>query len=212
MAKRKTRAVVPQDMQDAVGVLSLSDREQMFVEQYFLCGLNGTEAALATWNTTTRNSAAAMASQELSKPHVRAAVNARLDEYHMGANEVLARIANDARGTMEDFVDPDSGTIDLKKAASAKALGLIKRYKTRFITTTRTIAKGTTEEVETVETEIELYDGQSARRDLAKHLGLLTERSLNVNVDLSALTDEELDLVRSGKQLPPRVVIERGAK
>ena len=173
----------------------------MFIEQYFICKLNGTEAAWIAYDCKDRAVAASIASEVLRKPEIRARVDARLAEFHMHANEVLSRMAFDARGTMEDFVDPDSGVIDLRKAKAAHSLGLLKRYKNKF--TTYTSKDG--DETETNEVEIELYDGQAARRDLGKHLGLFIERNVNLNLDLTQATDEELRQIKEGK-IPPRLL------
>lgn len=185
---KNTKAVAKRDV--------LTDKELMFIEQYFICKLNGTEAALAAYDTTDRHVAASIASENLSKPDIRTRVDARLAQFHINADEVLARMAFDARGSMEDFVDPDSGTIDLKKARDAHSLGLLKKYRTKF--TTFTSKDG--DETETNEIEIELYDGQAARRDLGKHLGLFIDRNVNLNVDLTQLSDEELRRLVEGKK------------
>lgn len=174
----------------------MTDKKQMFIEQYFICKLNGTEAAWIAYDCADRATAASIASDLLREPEIRARIDARLEEFHMTANEVLSRMAFDARGSMEDFVDPDSGVIDLKKAKAAHSLGLLKKYRTKF--TTFTSKDG--DETETNEVEIELYDGQAARRDLGKHLGLFVDRSVNLNFDLSNASDEELRRIVEGKK------------
>lgn len=147
----------------------LDPRWELFVEQYFICELNGTMAAKAAGYSGDTNSLAVQASRLLRNAKVRARINARLDEFHLGADEVLARMSFHARGSMADFVDADSGVIDLKKARDAYRMGLIKRYRTKTIINSK-------EDTETVETEIELYDAQASLRDLGKHLGLFTDK------------------------------------
>jgi phage terminase small subunit len=182
----------------------LTDKEAMFIDQYFINKLNGTEAAWLTYDCKSRAVASVIASELLAKPKIRTRVDARLDQYHMAADELLARIAADARGTMEYFIDPGSGVIDLKKAAEANALGLLKRYKTKFITTTRTTGRGesaVTEEIETAEVEVELYDAQAARRDIGKHLGLFAaDSTINFNF-LQNASDDDLKALASGKPI-----------
>lgn len=192
----------------------LTDKQRLFVEQYFICGLNGTEAALVVYDTTDREVAAAIGGENLRKPSIRAHVDARLDQFHLSANEVLARLAFHARGSMEHFIDPASGTIDLKKAEQAKQLGLIKRFKTKFTTTTKQTAplsmadddekrqRVTTEESEVMEIEVELHDAQSALNLLGKHLNLFTDKSINLNLtpdDLKKMSVEELEQLAAGK-------------
>lgn len=175
--------------------VKLTDRQAMFVEQYFIHGLNGTEAVLATYNTTDRDVAASMASDLLSLPKVRARVDAYLASYHMAAEEVLARIAFHARGSIAAFLDPDSGTIDTAKAKDAKDLGLIKRYRTKHIINGK-------DDTETLEVEIEMYDAQAALRDLGKHLGLFgADASISLtNIDLSKMSEQQLEALAAGKK------------
>ncbi len=179
----------------------LTDKQRMFVEQYFICQMNATEAALQAGYSGTRAVVGRTGSKLLSHPRVRELINARLAEVHMTSEEVLARMALDARATMEDFVDPGSGVIDLQKAAQARALGSLKRYKTKFNTFTDKDGN----DHESTEVEVELYDGQAARRDIAKHLGLFIERNVSLNVDLAELSDDDLAQLAAGK-LPARKV------
>ena len=184
---RKTVAVVDPN--------ELTDKQRLFIEQYFVCGLNATEAALAVYDTTDREVAASIGGENLRKPQIRERINDRLDEWHMGANEVLARMSFHARGSMEEFVDADSLTIDLKKAKAAKKLGLIKRLRTKF--TTFTDKDGG--ESETVEIEIELYDAQASLRDLGKHWGLFAADQ-NINFNFNQLSDEALRDLAAGRK------------
>lgn len=195
MARRKPTTDEPQAIQVQDGLTNL---QRLFIDNYFIHNLNGTEAVLATFDTTDRAVAAAMASEYLRIPKIRARVNARLDEFHLSADEVLARLAYHARGSMEDFVDADSGTIDLAKARRAKQLGLIRRFKTKFTTTTKTHEDGTTEETEVSEVEIELYDAQAALVHLGKHLNLF---SSDININILQCTDDELEQLAAGKKL-----------
>jgi len=98
------------------------------------------------------------ASQILRKLKVQAAVNLGLQLHAMPADEVLARIAAHARGSMDDFLD-EGGDIDLQQARKRGKLHLVK-------------ARSVTKEGE----RIELHDAQAALALLAKHHGLLVER------------------------------------
>ncbi len=192
-------AVVSQPVEIVVENAPLPDKWELFVDQYFICNLNGTEAAMITFNCSTRESAASVASEYLRKPEIAARIEERLAEFHLSANEVLARLSMMARGSMEEFIDPDSGVIDLKKAKQAKKLGLIKKYRTKFTTTTRTDNDGNAEDVETTEIEIELYDAQAALVHVGKHLNLFAADT-NLNINLSLLSDEQLRSLASGKK------------
>lgn len=169
-----------------------TDLQRQFAENYFIHNLNGTEAALATFDTTDRVTAASMAYEYLRLPHIAAYVTERLAEYHLSANEVLARLSFMACGSMEDFIDADSMSIDLKRAKAAKKLGLVKKLRTKF--TTFTDKDGN--ESETTEIELELYDAQSALVHVGKHLGLF---SADTTINLNMLSTEQLEQLAAGK-------------
>lgn len=136
----------------------LTDRQQAFVDHYVVC-LNGAEAARRA------GYAASGARQEahrlLTNADIRGAIDARLAESAMAAGEVLGRLTEHARSTMTDFLSVKGRgvALDLKKAAMADRLHLVKKYsKTK---------QGVS---------IELYDAQAALALMAKHHGLLVER------------------------------------
>lgn len=172
----------------------LTNKQKMFIEQYFICHLDATDAAMIVYKCKDRSVARSIGAENLAKPGIRARVDARLAQFHLTADEVLARIAFHARGSMAEFLDPDSGTIDTAHAKDAQALGLIKRYRTKQIINAK-------DDTETLETEVELYDAQAALRDLGKHLGLFVDRSVNLNYDLTNASDEELRRIVEGKKL-----------
>jgi hypothetical protein len=176
----------------------LTYKQRAFIEAFFACGMNATEAALQVYNTKDRHVAQTIGSENLSKPVIRARVDERLQQFHMTADEVLARIAYHARGSLEDFIDPGSGAIDLSAAKEARSLGLIKRYRTKQIINSK-------DDTEILETEIEMYDAQAALRDLGKHLGLFVDRNVSLNVDMTTLSDDDLAAIAAGK-MPARKV------
>lgn len=132
----------------------LTAKQQEFVEQYIDCGFNSSEAARRAKYQGKPN---VIGPRLLANVSVRAAVAKALEERAMPANEVLARIADQARGTMDDFLD-DDGKIDLKRGRERGKLHLVK-------------SRSVTKEGE----RIELYSAQAALELLAKHHGLLTE-------------------------------------
>jgi phage terminase small subunit len=152
---------------------SLTDKQRAFVEAYLACGFNATEAARRAGYSD--RTAHAIGWENLRKPEIAAAIQQGLSERAMPADEVLARIAEQARGTMEDFLD-DSGDIDLKRARDRNKLHLVK-------------ARSVTKEGE----RIELYSAQTALEILAKHHKLLTDNVHHSGrIDVGALSDAEL--------------------
>jgi len=150
--------------------MALSAQQQFFVEEY-LRTFNATDSYMAAYPNAKRNTAASNGYRLLKEnPEIIESVQVRLSEAAMSADEVLARLAAEARGDIDDFLD-DDGNFDLDKARKAKKTGLIKKLKTK--TTTRTVGEM---EVKTTEVEFELYDAQAAKAILGKHHKLFTDK------------------------------------
>jgi hypothetical protein len=155
----------------------LTAKQRDFVEQYLLC-LNATEAARRAGYTHPNKQGPA----NLVKLGIQAAVSAGFALRAMPADEVLARLADMARGSADDFVtiyesplhdvtgqpiiDKEGQPIvryfpslDLEKARERGMLHLIKKVSYT--------AHGPS---------VELYDAQAALALLAKHHALLVER------------------------------------
>lgn len=137
----------------------LTDKERAFVLAYVEC-LNGAKAARAAHYS--ESSIYTIASENLRKPHIRTAIDALLAERAMPAGEILARLTDHARGSLEDFLSVRGRGIalDLKKATDRGVLHLVKRYsKTK---------QGVT---------IELHDPQAALQLLGRHYRLFIDRT-----------------------------------
>jgi phage terminase small subunit len=157
----------------------LTDKQLAFIEHY-LTHWNATKAAIDAGYS--EKTARTTGSENLTKPDIQAAIQQRLAELKMGADEVLARLTAHARGSAEDFVtvyqspmtdiagdpviDQDGKSIvrhfpslDLEKARARGMLHLVKK-----VTYT---AHGPS---------VELYDAQAALALLGKHHGLLIDR------------------------------------
>lgn len=144
---------------------TLTDKQRVFLEEY-LGGWNATEAA--------RKAGYAFPNVEgpknLVNPSIQQVIAARIAELTMSANEVLIRLTEHARSSMEEFVNVDQAALDLKKARSAGKLHLIKKF-------TRSDTKYGKQ------VSIELYDQQAALALLAKHHGLFVERHEHSGTD-----------------------------
>jgi phage terminase small subunit len=142
--------------------VQLTGKQQAFVDAYFALRFNGTEAARQAGYAGDDNTLAATASRMLRNNKIRSAIDKRFKQTKMGPDEVLGRLSYIATGSMEDFVDPDSCTLDLKKAQKAKALGLIKKLKIKTIINSK-------DDTEIEEIEFELHDPMRAMEMLGKH-------------------------------------------
>lgn len=153
----------------------LRDKQILFVEHY-LQTWNAAEAArragYGVTNDSNDETIASIGRENLRKPAIRARIDARLKEAGMSADEVLARLTEQARGSVEDFIDA-KGNIDLAQAKQRRSLHNVKKItqKTRYVG-----------EVKEVEIQLELHDSQGALEKLARHHQLFTDK-LKVNVD-----------------------------
>ena len=132
----------------------LTPKQQAFVEAYLANGFNAADAARQLKYANPDRQGYRL----LRNVEIAAAVKQELAARAMPADEVLARLAEHARGTMADIHD-DDGKIDLKRARERGKLHLIKSH-------------SVTKDGE----RIELYDAQAALALLGKHHGLFVER------------------------------------
>lgn len=162
-------------------------RMQLFVEEYLNCFV-GSEAARRAGYTGRPDT---IANRLLARADVQAQISRRIAERAMTADEVLLRLAEQARASFGDFVSfverPDDegkvqlvAVLDLVKARDAGKLHLVKKA-----TSTRS---GLT---------IELHDAQAALVQLGRYHRLFAER-VDV-VDWAALSDEQLERIIAGE-------------
>lgn len=148
----------------------LTTKQRVFVERYLANGFNATEAARHAGYKHPRQAG----SETLSKPDIAAVIQARIAQAAMGADEVLARLADHARGSLSDFFTEHTREIeqghataivrwlelDLLAAKQAGKLHLVKSYH-------RTAEGGV---------RVELYDAQAALQVIGKYHRLWTEK------------------------------------
>jgi len=149
----------------------VNNKQRAFVEEYLL-DFNATQAALRAGYS--ERTAYSIGPENLKKPEIAAAIQERLEEKTMKADEVLTRLSDMARGDLGDFLDIESMSFDLS-LRKAKELGLthlIKKVKQRTITT----LKKDGDEEENHYIEIELHDSQAALEKLGKVHKLFVDR------------------------------------
>jgi phage terminase small subunit len=166
--KRKTQT----DQPEPIGDDGLTNKQRVFVEKYLTCW-NATESAKQAGYSA--KSAYSIGSENLRKPEIRQAVDQRLTEFQMGADEVLARLSALATADMGDFLSVSGRGVklDLKRALAQGKLHVVRKY-------TKT-DKGTS---------IELYDAKDALVQLGRHYGLFTD---NISGEIETLTPEQLE-------------------
>jgi phage terminase small subunit len=137
----------------------LTVKQRLFIAHYCDCW-NGTEAATrAGYSAETARS---QASRLLTNVDIKAAIQEHIDQI-MPAGEVLQRLADQARGTMDDFTNAETETLNLGKAKRAGKMHLIKKF-------------SRTETDKSTHVSIELHDAQSALEKLGTYHGLFKQR------------------------------------
>jgi phage terminase large subunit len=98
-------------LSDSASLHKLNRKQQIFVAEYLQC-FNGLAAARKAGYK--EHSARTIASNLLRLPHVRAAIDERIAESQMSADEALIRLAQHARASISDVIT-EEGDIDWKK-------------------------------------------------------------------------------------------------
>lgn len=165
----------------------INKKHQEFINWYLQLW-NQTEAYKRVYPKSTDAAARVSAARLLTNANISAEIQRRIDEQAMAADEVLYRLADQARGNMGDFVklnEKGKPYIDLAAASKAGKLHLLKKFKTK----TRSINLGTPSDEESntelapvtdsliteVIIEFELYDAQAALVHIGKRHKLFTD-------------------------------------
>lgn len=190
-AKAKPKTVIPSEIVESDG---LTIKQRLFLDHYIVC-MNGTEAARRAGYEGDTATLANMASQNLRNQYILRALETRLNTFAMSPAEVLTRLTDIARGDVGDALN-SSGAVDPTEARNRGKSHLIKRIKTKTITT---------DDNDIHETEIEMYDAQSALTTLLKFHGLLVDR-----VKVEDWRTDIIGLLKEGKVSPEQVRDELG--
>jgi phage terminase small subunit len=166
--------------------MALTNLQREFINQYFLCGRNATEAVIRAGYKVKDNrvTAASIGYENLRKPQIKEAIEERLKESAMGANEVLFLLSEHARSSFEDFLDA-RGNPSIDKARESGKMHLIKRWKTK---------KTITDKATIYENEVELHDAQSALVQLGRYHKLFTDK-----VQMLDWRDEAIAAIRANQ-------------
>jgi len=150
----------------------LSPKRLAFVNEYLQCW-NASEAARRAGYSA--KTAYAAGSFLLRIPEVLREIEQRQRDSGMSANEALARLTDQARGSMGAFLHISARgevQVDLASREARDKLHLIKKIRLKR---RRQLRAGKEWELESI--EIELYDAQAALIQIGRHHGLFTERA-----------------------------------
>lgn len=160
--------------------MALSKKHQAFVNNFFIFGMNGTDAYQATYPKASRETARANAADLLANTDIKAEVQARMEVMKMSGDEAIVRLSDIARGSMEDFLIFQEGMrlpiLDFKKAKELGRLHLIKKL----------------EYTKEGGIKFELYPADAAQRDIARVNGLFKDvQELTGSIGAYSMTKEE---------------------
>lgn len=131
----------------------LRNKQRVFIEAYLTCW-NASEAARRAGYKTRANTAG---SQLMSNAVIAEEIKRRISELRITPDEILARLAEQARGEQSKYILAD-GSVDIGKMKEDDKLHLIKSI--------TPMKEGN---------KIEFYDGQSALVHLGKAIGALKD-------------------------------------
>ena len=158
--------------------MGLTSKQQLFLNEY-LVDMNATQAAIRAGYS--ERSARVISCKLLTKTDILAAIQQKIAEKAMKADEVLEKLTDIARGDMGNFMDISSVSyqLDLHKAKELGLTKLIRKVKQRTVTH---VEKDGTEE-ETNHIEIELLDQLRALELLGKYHKLFVDRTEVTDAD-----------------------------
>lgn len=184
-------------------LLPLQPRQALFAVEY-LVDLNGTQAAIRAGYSV--RSARRTATELLSYPHVRAAIDAEIEKQKaritFTADQVMEELARIGFSDMKDFIEIDEGgairAFPLDGLAEGKSRIIRKVKEKRVIRTTKgTVDNPDGDQILDSTYEFELCDKVKSLELMARHLGLLHDKQEITGKDggpikTTDVTDEEL--------------------
>lgn len=162
--------------------MALTHKQQAFVDHYFACGMNATEAAKRAGYS--EESAHVIGHENLRKPNIRNEIERIFRENVLSGDEVLARLSEQGRADMADITN-NQGMLDFGKARANGKTALIKSIKQTTITT---------EDSETHIIEVKLHDAQRALELMGKYYTLFTDK-----VKIEDWRSQAIDDIKAGR-------------
>jgi phage terminase small subunit len=153
----------------------VTNKQRAFIDNYLMCW-NATEAARRAGYKYPN----VQGSQNLVKLSIKAEIERRISEQTMSADEVLSRLADQARGDLANFADVES----IKDLPENNQSHVVKKVKTTH--------RKFKDDSESITFEIELHDSQAALVHIGKHHGLFVEKHQHEGqVDIVEMSLEE---------------------
>lgn len=154
---------------------NLTDKQRAFCEHYMQCW-NATEAARRAGYRGDDNTLGVVGYENLRKPKIEEYIEERMDQISMSTNEVLKRLTDWGRGSLEHFITNDdyAEALSVNTEEAQNHLGLIKKVKQN-----ERVVKSEGDEDETVVSrrfEIEIHDPKDAVDKIARIRGMYNDK------------------------------------
>lgn len=183
------------ELSSTPSITRLSKKHMAFVDAYFSCNMNATEAYSRIFPDAKRESCRARGSSLLTNINIQSEIEKRLSQQTMGKSELLARLSAMARASTLPFIRiTDEGFVyfDFSHPDAKDYMFLIRKIKTKR--TRRLEGKGESAEVwEDEWVEVELHDAQSALEKIGRYHKLFVDR-------------REVDVTSAGQKIDVRLV------
>ena len=174
----------------------MNKKQTLFVD-YYLQSFNASDAARKAGYS--ERSAREIGRKLLTNVDIKTAIQERLNDVHMSADEALKLLADIARGDMAQMMDISSVgfSLDMSRAKELGLTRLIKKVKQKTVTH---LAKNESDEDrEVIDLEVELYDALGAIRDILKVHGKFVDK-----VELGGNNGAPLEIViRKASEVGP---------
>jgi len=148
-------------------------KQKKFID-YYLITLNGVESARRAGYQGDYSTLGVVAHENLKKPKIKEEIEKRLSKLAMSADEVLFRLTEQSKATLEHFIQfQNDGTfwVDLDKAKDAGVLHLAKEVKQD-----KKVYRDKDGNTETTyRTAVKIHDSQSALDKLMRYYGLYND-------------------------------------
>lgn len=167
-------------------------KQQLFIAWYPAL-LDGVKAARKAGYKGDENTLAVIASENLRKPHIAAEIEKQLSERIMSANEVAARLSEQARGDLGEFLN----LVKTDEIANHPKSRLLKKFK-------KTVHVLKDKSVQ-VTFEFELYNAQTALELIGKYHAIFADR-----LKVDDWRSELIELLKTGKVTADEVREELG--
>ena len=202
---RKMKVERPGENGDTPILVEFLDTEWSVINAYFDCNMNQTKAYLSVFKDAKYESARVEASKLFAKPNIRKEIEYRLNQDAMSKSEVLKRLGDMARASIQPFIKiGGDGFVyfDFSHPDAKNNLHLIKKIKTKR--ERRVEGSGeSAEEWEGEWVEVELHDASDALRDIGRYHKMFTDKVENsgyiIEFNWDELSADQIIRLRNGE-------------